>query len=213
MSTLLVILAHSGAQDAIDRHFPFWERTCWDILGVGRENTTTAWPSGAFTFNCGLESYVNGDNHLRRFLDVLTHCLNYSHSAFCLIEYDCLTFPPMALHPGGFTSVLAGYRSPGFTAANYYHCPWWMDRPTAQLIIQHGTRLLNERVIEHGFIDRWLGLLCERNDIPITPLNAYTRNTLDYPRYITEAREAVRNGAQFIHGCKTKEQFEQLTQP
>ena len=73
--TLLAILAHSGAQEAIHRHWTYWMGSRADILGVGRiphfGQRPVYWPTGvSFTMVSGVESYASGANHLVRLLPV-----------------------------------------------------------------------------------------------------------------------------------------------
>lgn len=219
--TLLVVLAHSGAQDCLYRHWPFWEKAECDILGVGREDTQLTWPHPNGTHNfvgkidIGKESYAAGDNHLRRFLEVLrfgVHETNYE--AFCIIEYDCLLFNalPDWHGGGGMITTLAGGRSDGFHAPSFFHTPWHMDRDTAEKMIVWGNNMLNCGLLEHGFLDRWLGLMHALYGFEIIESAWYSRNTIEFPDNIEEAKKAIERGAPGVHGVKSADVFRILTQ-
>lgn len=218
--TLLVILAHSGASEALSRHWKFWELAGCEILGVDRTDTRTQWPHKVGTHNffdqisVGMESYASGENHLRRFIDVIEYCqiAHREHESYCVIEYDALTFGKLPKGPiNYFRSHLAGNRSPGFHGLGFYHCPWWVSARTAELMIDYGRRMLRAELYEQGFLDRWLGLMLDLYDIPVEAAAAYSHNTLDTPEKIEGAREAIRRGAIFVHGVKTASQLEALT--
>ncbi len=224
MNTLLVIMSHSGANETVKRHWPHYLKGGCDILGVGRTDTNCEWPGGGLAppmvgfINVGKESYANGDNHIVRFLDVLDLCMTLpslkKYQAFCLVEYDTLLFGPIPkIKPGTFMTKLAGHRSEGFAAENYYHTPWLLDRIMAGRILTYGRAMLKAGLIERGFIDRWLGLLFDLHGIkPVdTGASTFTFNTIDTPEKMSLAKQAIADGIWFLHGCKTPEQLAQLT--
>jgi hypothetical protein len=213
--TLLVIFAHSTVGETVKRHWPLWLLSGCDILGVGREDTVCQWPAigGQFigAINVGKESYADGDNHIRRFLDTLEHCLTAPalkpYGAYCFCEYDCLIFKPIPpIKPGSFAAKLAGGRDCDFRGTAYYHTPWHLDRIMAGRILVHGRAMLRAGLIEHGFIDRWLGLLFDLHGIACTDTGAatYTRNTIE-PCHFDEFRAAIESGIWHAHGVKTQE--------
>lgn len=218
MKTLLVVLSHSGYNEVVARHWPFFLKGDCDILGIGRVNTKCVWPSERLVgyHDVGEESYVNGDNHIRRFLDTVEHCLTSEYlkvySAFCLTEADaCLFAPVPEIKPGQFITLPMGGGSDGFYGTQFFHTPWFMDRIVAGRILRYGKRMLRAGLIEKGFIDRFLGLLVDLSDIEVTPAEAYSQNTLDTPEKIQDAARAVREGAWHVHGLKTPEQLRQLS--
>jgi len=219
---LLVVLAHSKASDALARHWPWLLKGECDILGVGREDTTTIWPAekGQDNFigeiRVGAESYASGQNHITRYLDVLRWCTDHvAHQRFCVIEYDCLIFKPLSLvaFKPGLLTTCAGGRSEGFRGSLFFHTPWWCDRTTACDIMRYGGRMLRAGLDERGFLDRWLGLLADLYDLRVQDFVDfwYTQNTIDTPEKIAEARRAIIAGAWGLHGCKTAAQLEAIT--
>jgi hypothetical protein len=219
MSTLLAVLSHSAANDRVFHGWRWYERAGCDILGVGRFDTRVLWPVSprlVATLDSGAESYVCGDNHLKRFLSTLEYFLVEPlvrhYDAILVTEYDVIFPRPLPAHTGGLITALAGHRSEGFLSENFYHSPWWVDRPTANAMLTFGQRLLKLQMIEHGFIDRWIGLLAELYDIPVTAANAYTQNSIDRPQFISEAREAITKGAYCVHGLKTMDQVRAVTE-
>lgn len=220
MKTLVVILSHSLANETVGRHWPLYLNGGCDILGVGRTDTHCVWPAVGQRFigsiAVGVESYASGDNHIRRFLDVLEILLTRDeykpYNAFLLTEYDIGLFAPVPdIKPGQFITLLQGGGSDGFFASRFYHTPWYMDRIVAGRILRYGRRMLAVGLIERGFIDRFLGLMVDLYDIEVTPAKAYSANTLDTPEKIADAGKAIREGAWHCHGLKTADQLRQLS--
>lgn len=222
--TLLVVLGHSTVSDTIARHYPWWLKAECDILCVGREDTITKWPYCQGQERCvgeirvGEESYAAGDNHIRRFLDVLRYCLDHTkYSSFMLIEYDVILFRALSglkLERLWFVTTVAGGQSEGFRGSCFFHTPWWLGRFAAREIIVLAERMLRAGLNEQGFLDRFLGLLVDLYEIPVTDLSGkfwYSQNTIDTPEKIAEARAAIANNCVGIHGVKTKEVLDAIT--
>lgn len=213
MKTLLVIFSHSGANATVQRHWPLYERSACDILGVGRVNTQCQWPDGRRGFigsiDVGVESYASGDNHIVRVLRLIEHFLTeptlkvYSH--LIITEYDGVWFgPPPQFNPDTFYAKLAGGGSPGFLGSQYVHTPWAMDRLCAGRILKYGKAMHRAGLIERGFLDRWFGLMIDLYDLQWrdTGAGTYSRNTIE-PCHFEEFRTAIQSGIWYAHGLKT----------
>lgn len=226
MKTLLVILSHSGANETVQRHWPWYERAGCDILGVGRENTNSVWPlfnnaqlsNGNHyigSLNVGQESGPVGANHIERFTNVLqaltVEARFMLYERFAIIEYDGIFTKPIPDTAPGLTTKLAGHLTPGFMSEHFYHTPWIVDEDTGIDIVRYGKRMLKAGLIEHGFIDRWLGLMHDLYKFPLHDLGhlSYTQNTI-LPHHYDDARKAVKNGAFYLHGVKTHEALEAI---
>ena len=226
MKTLLAILSHSGANETVARHWPWFKKAECDILGVGRENTVCIWPCAAGedlgngakfigSVNIGKESGPSGDNHIRRFLDVLTMFVSmgdYSH--IIITEYDSLFFRPPPEHPGWFVAKVAGYKTPGFNGRRFFHTPWYLNYPSAVSVIGYGETMLRAGLIEHGYIDRFLGLMVDLYPVEWhdTGNTTYTQNTIHKPEHIQEVRDMVKRGGWFCHGVKSPEVLAAITE-
>jgi hypothetical protein len=230
---LLVILSHSGANETVRRHWRSWLNADCDIMGVGRMDTKCEWPvepgfkwpspndatiTRKFwgTIDVGQESYAKGDNHLRRFLDVLKYCVHHTdYTSFCLIEYDVLLFKPL-VEPSGHSewllTTLAGGGSDGFHATKFFHCPWWINRRQAVKVLVWGECMLKAGLHEQGFLDRWLGLMSDLySGLQILETGWYSANTIDTPDKVRQARNSIQAGKGGIHGCKTIQQLTDIT--
>ena len=219
MKTLVAIMAHSTAGDTVRRHWPWYLKGGCDILGVGRADTVCSWPiTPGFIgeVRLGNESYAAGDNHIRRMLDLIEHFLTLKdYGALVVIEYDGIFLQPIPkLKVDTFYAKLAGGGGPGFLGSMYVHTPWCMDRLAAGRILKYGRAMVNAKLIEQGFLDRWFGLMIDLYDLQWrdTGEGTYTQNTLDTPEKMADARRAVAAGAWYVHGVKTPQQLEELTE-
>jgi hypothetical protein len=230
---LVAVLTHSGANETVARHWPYYLRSGADILMVGRVGTDCRWPT-ASTHQCpisgkfhriyemrsGIESYVNGDNHIVRLLDVIdTFCYKdyyRYHTHLCVIEYDGVFLQPIPLDAlqadGSLVTYVNGYEKPGekWHGSRFLHTPWLMDRNLAYKILKAGNAMLRAQLIEHGFVDRFLGLLCDLHDIPVHVSNTFSANALDTPAFMSAAQKCVASGGWYSHSCKTKEMLSEL---
>lgn len=215
MRPLLVIFAHSTVGETVKRHWPLYLNAGCDILGVGREDTVCQWPvvGGQFigSINVGKESYADGDNHIRRFLDTLEHCLTTpalkSYGAMAFIEYDGVFFRHLPeLKAGTLYAKLAGGNSPGFLGSMFLHTPWMFDRIMGGHILKAGRAMLGRGLIERGYLDRFFGLMIDLYDLQWrdTGASTYTKNTIE-PCHYEEFKAAIDSGIWYAHGIKSAE--------
>lgn len=224
MKTLLVILSYAKANETVARHWPYYELTGCNILGVGREDSDCRWPTGPENrsmighIEVGKDSYVNGDNLCRRIVDVLERLVDgqefQAYTDFLLTEHDAIFLHGLPGHMGGMITTLGGYGGSGFTGTKFYHGPWWVDRQTAGEMVLYGRRMLKLGLIETGFPDRFIGLMDDLYDLGVSYSDewTYSRNALDRPEYIQEARKAIERGAWYVHGIKTEAQLKAVTE-
>lgn len=213
---LVVVFTQSKANDLVKRHYRYWEKGGCDILGVLSKDEDCYWPNENF-IKSGIENGPLGNNYVVRFLEtlhVLIGCFT-QYRCFCFIEADSIfTAPVPDLFPHHLMTRLNGYKSEGFNASRFVHTPWYMDRSAALQILKYGTRLQNIGMTEKGFVDRWLGLILELYDIEWKDCSdeTYSQNTIDTPKKIQEAREAIKNGAWYIHGIKDSRTLQAIIQ-
>lgn len=223
MKTLLCVLTHSAANETFARNFPWYQRAGLPILGVGRVDKEMFWPNDIEHIDIGDEEYIKDDAQLWRFVTLLTLLRaglgqqpdKPPYDAYAITEYDCIWTRKMPEIPGwSFISLatqIAGHKSGGFRGSRFFHCPWIVQRKDLAYFIDYGERMLNAGLNEHGFIDRWLGLMADLYDIRVHEINGYTRNTLDQPEHIAQAIDAIKDGACVIHGVKTADQLAAVT--
>lgn len=210
---VLAIQTYPGANLAAARHFPFYENAGADrIIGITTEDGGCDWP-GREDIEVGPDCYVSGDHLCRRLLETISACLESGADELMVAEYDTLFFRPMPpLFPDGLVMNATGGGGPEFRGLAYYHGPWCMNAVTAQKVVASGRLMLADGDIEHGWPDRFIGRLAERFEIPAVQgfFKNYSRNCLDTPEYIAEARAAIAAGAHAVHGVKTVGQLEAL---
>jgi len=225
VKTLVAILAHAGYESLLRRHWPYYQNSGCDILGVGRVDKPFNWPNPPSVnqfvgeIRLGNDGYADGDNHLMRLIGLLEWFvdepgLQDRYHDICIIEADSVFLGKLPPHPGGLCTTIGGFGDGrDFAPCAFFHTPWWVDRLTALHILDVGSKMLKMRLFERGFVDRWLGLMVELYGIRRTPAPAFSVNTLDNPDFIAAAREAVKKGAVYVHGVKTARQLELLTEP
>lgn len=209
MRHLLAIHAHPGTEPHLKRHWPYFKRAEMDILGVGRTGGVIEWPEKVHEVLIGESDYVNAKTGNLSFRVVLTfkHFLeNFDHDTCMCVEYDSVILAKPEPYPGGFASFLAGYCPPewGVKAKRFLHCPWWMDRATAEKFVTAGERLLSSGEYENGSPDVFVGRVIDEARIGFNPLNAFSRNTLDMrlPRLLDECKDAIAAGVWYAHGFR-----------
>jgi len=207
--TLLVIQAHGGMEEHINRHWPYWKASGLDILGISRTDAPVQWPELIPSALIGRSTYIDKEtgNMIRVMVDTFRFCLGLSlYSDFMMIDYDAVIIKPPPPHPGGFASVLAAYCPPEWKtkSTRCFGTPWWMDRETCRKFVEEGERSLAAGDFDNGTPDCYCGLILDRTGINYYPVNSFHRNTLDMrlPRLLDECKEAIRNGAWIIHGFR-----------
>lgn len=207
---LMAVHSYPGANPIVARHWQYYHNAGADqIIGIGTEGSGCEWPENIPTASIGVNRYMDGksDHLCRRFIQTIEECfmngMEWDH--LCIIEYDAIFLKPMPRDlPAGIVAHLAGGTPAGCTCTRFYHCPWIMDRETARRVISCGKQMIAERDIELGSPDCFLGKMIDRFSLPITdcPFPVYSRNSLDIPAHLEEAKQAVKSGAVMIHGVK-----------
>ena len=209
---LLCIQTYPGANDAVMRHYPYYERAGADkILGVTTIGGGCYWPT-ANVVEIGPNRYVSGSHLCNRLLDTIAAALERGASEIIAAEYDTLFFKPLPLLPPGLTMNRKGGGSDGFKGSAFYHGPWCMEAHTGAKVVEFGREMIKRGDIERGFPDRFIGLLAEQAGITVNEsvFTSYTQNTLDRPEFLEQARQAVKDGATAVHGVKTQAQLEAI---
>lgn len=213
-STLLIVHSFPGGNDTFALHYQRYYKRCGaHVIGIGTEDGLCTWPEGCSHADIGRNEYA-GRGLIERLVTTFELCASAPawQTDFCVVEYDTIVLP-LPLHPGGFVTHVGGHKSQGFKADEYYHTPWWADRQTSAMIADCGRRMLRENDIEHGFPDRFLGWMFQRFHFPpIVRAKAYSQNNIAHnPRFIAEARQALKDGALFCHGVKDIKTLDTIT--
>lgn len=210
MTTLQVICAYSGAQETFDRHLPIWKANVADTIVVCPQGSGIN-PRRMDQYYVGLKGH-NGAVAMQRYLNLLTLLGSREFCACELIviqDYDSLCLSadiPIPEHPIAGVLKRSNDLKTKFKGDFYIHPPNMFTREGLELVLKHAPQLPPES--EGGFFDRWIGYLCQLNNIPVTDWNAvglgYSRNTID-DAHLKEACDYARKGCVMFHGVKTEE--------
>jgi hypothetical protein len=212
-SVLLAIQSYPGANETVARHWPYYLQAQADeIIGIGTINGACRFPNEVRTYQIGIDSYVNGDHLPRRLVNTIEVCLQHAkHHIIAIAEYDTVFFRPIPRDLDGVYAHLAGGQLPGRKATRFFHGPWIFDRDSAEVIMRFGNEMLADGDIECGSPDVFFGRMADRFGFSVkSAFLEYSRNSLDIPHQLEEARQAYRAGAVCIHGVKTEDQLQAL---
>jgi len=206
-STLIVINAWAGAQDTLERHLPHW-------LAVPEADLLVACPAGSLVMvnapvvAMGPQAH-SGAAAMNRYLLLLDFLRRTGYERFWLTDYDsiCLAPLPTPAQPCG-GSIFWGPHQ-GYDAVHILHPPVYLHRTTLEFVCDNPLPLADQG----GFFDRWLGRLCETNNIPMADWRAlgwgFSRNTIE-GEDVQLACAAASRGCFLFHGVKSREVFEKI---
>jgi hypothetical protein len=175
------------------------------------------------TIEAGINAYATEDplNLPSRLILTLKHFLTTDYERCVIMEYDTLITGPLPdwpLNPRRMIAKRAGGKHDSSEASQFFHTPWIFDRSSTGVVTGVGTQLLSDPVMQrggrgvHASPDMFLGLIMDR--VPFqwedTGDSTFSRNTIDSPDQIAEARDAKAKGCVFFHGVKTREQMEAI---
>jgi hypothetical protein len=213
MSFLLCIHSYPGANEAIQRHWPFFEKSgASRIIGIGTEGGGCVFPVGQVEIGHNSYMKVDGspDDHLcRRLLDTVRWCLVQPEERFVICEYDTVFLRELPEF-SGICAHQTGGRIHNSISPSYHHNPWAFDRESGERLANWMEQALPvSQCHPNNSPDLFFGLACDMGGLKVgCPWGMFTRNTLDHD--LDLAVQAVRDGAHVVHGVKTEEQLEPL---
>jgi hypothetical protein len=201
---LLAVLTCQSATETAQRHYETWRKYCENIVFITTVDSHCWVPEGRESWAIGRDFYPDrdkpDDNLCRRTMGVLERFLKSANMKLCLIEYDVVLFDKPRLK-NDFSGTMF---------EQFIHPPWLFTRHTAHKFLQCGETLLRHGSISGGWPDRHLRLIFDLVQPVADESVNYSKNTLDQPHFITEAREFIAAGGWAVHGVKSKEQLEAL---
>lgn len=225
MKTLLAILATPGDAELIDRHWPYFRQTGWDILGVGTEDGKCEWPSKVHRLDIG----VMGKKQMpcgsvifdlvRQEIEIWKWFLDHpEYDSVCVMEPDNLILRKPPEHPGNglyLITQLPNYARPGlFSTVWYASTPRWSDRRCTEQLYRHGREMFLAGNHEMFVSDRFPAHVCERHHIPwiAQPAWSPSANVWDAKDWQTawarDAKAAIRMGCYCLHSVKHQWQLD-----
>ena len=216
MKSLLCIQSYSGARNHVHLLWPSYKMSGLDILGTCPVNSTHDWPSDCkFVHNIGEEGWLTPGFLIRwvNLWKVLLSDQKYEeYDSFLVTPFDVMFLKPAPIHEGGLITHLAGFKlNYGEKANTFYHPPWWADRKSAKVIVDHGEKLISEGTWELFAPDVFLGLIIEETKLSWRDCDVYSVNGGMMKECLPNAIKAVKNGAWFVHGVVNKEQMDALS--
>lgn len=216
MSTLLIIQSHEAHKPLVDMCWSQHALHGWPIFGVTPENSGHSWLPDIF--HCamiGSGGYMQPEVIKRwvRTWEIFLNEEKFSQfDSACMVESDSLFLRKPEPHPGGLFTRLAGGPVGGASkSTRFFHCPWWADRVTAQIIVEEGRKLMAEGEWELCSPDLFLGLITDRRpEIKVTEANTWSCNGGDFHNRADQAGKAVMDGCFFVHGIRLASEVEWL---
>lgn len=217
---LLMIQTYPGGNETFERNWPFFLRSgAHEIWAITTEGGGCWVPEDVPEVRIGKNCYINGSHLPTRLVDTLEVALSNktSFDHILVAEYDTLILSPIRYRAmeHAVASHRAGSSTWGSKVNSFYHNPWLFKREAAKRFVDEGRTVIAEGIPDRqrgqppppeASPDVFFGFVMERMKQPvqIDLWSQYSRNSLDIPGHLEEARQARKNGVDVIHGAKTK---------
>lgn len=217
MNATVVIITHPGAQDILNRNWPYLQVCGPPIVVEHDDKPPMMFPSPpAEVWRIGTDPGKQTLGTLGRFISVIeSFQADGAETDLWIVEADTILLrPPPTVE--WICGTLAGHGDPvgpnmTFHGRHYYHCPWGFNVNAIPPFLALSRRMLNSGLFEHCFIDRFLGLYADLCPNAVFHGLAWSRNTAEL-QDVEMIRAMVANGAWAVHGVKTQEVLEAITQ-
>lgn len=208
MSTGIIIHAHGGRQDIVDRHLPLWEAFGHEVIFVTPTNSKVE--TGHPQFSIGKTSH-HGPLCFHRVMLVLQVAARSSHDQFILFEADSFGLDPHAKILKGIRANIGVNHEPErFLAQRYINWPWTADRESVEKMLAVSDKY---DIYEEGYADRVYGALAHFAGIPILahdPVGFGPNDIL--PEHWNYVSTLIHAGGVWFHGIKDKETLDFMTE-
>lgn len=203
----LAIAARAAEAETLNRHWVYYCATGIPIIGVTPSDEPASFKEGVPVIYAGKAGH-HGPDAIARLQNAYRALLQTPYMNFALLEYDCVIFREDIVFPvEGIMSNIMFSNDPAFQEKKFPHGMWTMSRHTMSMLLR--TMEEHPEVAESGMGDRYIAVIARLAGVPLLhEPKSYSRNSLDKPEFIVQAREALKNGAKWIHGIKTKEQLD-----
>lgn len=204
MKTLITIMAHAGAQDVFERHFPYWQehvKEGAELLFIFPEGQAIRGIGHAY-LEIGRAQH-DGTQAILRFRSILEHISQLTYDQFTFLEYDSFILGTLPINHHEFCGNLFFDSNPEWAGRSFIHPPFMVDNHALRRIVTEIKRMPLD--IERGMWDRMLGLATERADILrkswIQSGYGYSQNTI-HEAHFPDLHRAILKGGHAIHGVK-----------
>lgn len=210
MQTLIVVLAHKAEESTFKRHLPLWQKHGLPIWIVTDETLDTDLPQFVFgpCDHQGTRQVVRFEKMIDLLLkpDRFDRFVLFEYDSFCVRPLSPLlehwANPSMGLLPGAFVgNVGINYESGRFSSPVYFGFPWFMDK---QVVLTLRRFLPLDVNFEGGFLDRMMGALIQKAEIPALPTNrlCYCPNTITKEMWPEVLQRIEKDRICLFHGVK-----------
>lgn len=214
MKSVCYIHSYPKATDTLKLLWPGFKLLGLPLIGVETIDGEHFWPEPIPTITIGVNKHWLTDRRYlpTRLVNTLGHFLSTDYERCCIVEYDTLITGPLPEYPPGLVTHRAGGQLPNTRATQFFHTPWYCDRPAASKIIMHGSTLIAQGECDegnNGSPDVFLGLIVDDLKLPWRESGTFSANTIEGV-FIEAARKAYREGCTFFHGCKKQEHVDSI---
>jgi hypothetical protein len=216
MITLLAVQSCSSCSPALLRHWDYFQRQKADIeIVIVTEDKPCQVPPGVKKMAIGVDKYLDAEHLPSRLLNTIASLLQSPWDTLIMCEYDTVIFNRIKVEEmnSDVSSHLAGQRE----SYRFFHNPWLFKRDAAIRFVDEGRKVIAEGKCTWNSAesspDVFFGTVCDRLKlwVGLNLWTQYSRNSLDVPGHLEEAREAYRGGVDVIHGIKTAKELEFIT--
>lgn len=206
-----LVMAHRDAQPTFDRHKHLWEKNGYPIIVICPEDNPVS--TNHALIKIGSRQH-HGKQAVDRFVKVINIGVEAGYPFILFDEYDsfCLEIPIKLMSMKGVHGFVWRDGDPknGYKGNYFIHPPLLIDLESAVQIVQ-ASETLRHMGDEKGFWDRWLGMVCEKQGIPMNTTEKFhfTRNTIEQGHFGLLA-ESLKSGAKWFHGVKSKEAYNMI---
>lgn len=202
---LLVVFSRGAEEDICSKFLPYWRKSGCDIAISAPLDDPFPWHADdvrVFSFGKSIGPTRNTWFHLQsRMYDTFKYCLTLPYDGFVFTQFDSIALGPFPyIGPDDSVHRLAGGEAPGFASSFFLHPPWCFGNNRLKQFVEAADDY-DIKTTEGGIADRWLSLIIERHCMPFEKCSwGWTANKIDSPELLSCARQAVKNGALFVHG-------------
>ncbi len=222
-NTMIVLMCHGKARATFERHYSEWHKHNCPILLFTPSNDPMPYPFSSYypdkpRLTFGVASH-HDKSAIMRFAFLLNFLSDIDFGQFAIFEYDSFILSERLPDVG--TSGLIGtkFDEPDCNTWGshlFIHPPFIIGKSALRAIVKEAKELNSEIASRaQGFWDRYLGILVERagRNIAFQPLkwgvDSWSNNTIE-EQHIPEVALAVKNGVNWIHGCKSAKAYQAI---
>jgi hypothetical protein len=221
--TLLAILACGADNARLRRHWPYFKKTGFSILGCGTSDGTVSWPEAVPELSIGEIGRTNNAagevifGLVKHELEIIYHFLLVLNDfdTLMIAEADNLFVCQPPPHPQNglyLAPTIPNYAPAGlFKTPVYFTTPRVMDRQCASAFEAHGRGMFQRGDVEHFVSDRFPAAVCHQGRIPWMHYPGWSPLPMTWSvtgllsndsRWVRDARTAIQLGACCLHSVK-----------